>query len=177
MSYSLHTLTNPVEPAQASQAPRNLWVRFALEFSLVLGGACLVLVFLSLVSYQVSDPAWSTSGASPQVHNWVGRLGAWLADLAYFSLGYSAWWCWAAGLRAWLVGFARWLRGGSELEAPHLSVIQSSAWVFWSGLVVVLLCSTSLEWTRLYRLEGICPGTVGRTGIPCRHAGHITDCP
>ena len=91
MSYSLHTLTSPAEPAEVSETPRKLWVRFALEFSLLLGGACLALVFLSLVSYHVADPAWSTSGASPRVHNWVGRLGAWLADLAYFSLGYSVW--------------------------------------------------------------------------------------
>ena len=159
MSYYLHTLTHPVESAEASEAPRNLWVRFALEFSLVIGAAGLVLVFLSLVSYHVGDPAWSTSGASPKVHNWVGRLGAWLSDLSYFALGYSAWWCWAAGLRAWLVGFARWLRGGSELDASTPSALQTSAWTFWLGLLLVLLCSTSLEWTRLYRLEGHLPGS------------------
>ncbi|MBD8051583.1 DNA translocase FtsK [Limnohabitans radicicola] len=161
MSYSLHTLTNPVEPAEVSEQPRNLWVRFALEFSLLLGGACLVLVFLSLVSYHVGDPAWSTSGDSSKVHNWVGRLGAWLADLSYFALGYSAWWCWAAGLRAWLVGFAGWLRGTSDLEEPHPPEIESRAWTFWLGLTVLLLCSTSLEWTRLYRLEGHLPGYSG----------------
>ena len=161
MSYSLHTLTHSAEPAEVSEAPRNFWARFALEFSLVLGAACLVLVFLSLVSYHVADPAWSTSGASPQVHNWVGSVGAWLSDLVYFALGYSAWWCWAAGLRAWLVGFARWLRGGAEPDAQGLSVIQTSAWTFWLGLLLVLLCSTSLEWTRLYRLENHLPGYSG----------------
>ena len=161
MSYSLHTLTHPVDAPEVSEEPRNLWVRFALEFSLVLGAACLVLVFLSLISYQVTDAAWSTSGASPQLHNWVGRLGAWLADLAYFSLGYSAWWCWAAGLRAWLVGFARWLRGGSEMDGQRQPESRSRAWLFCLGLAVVLLCSTSLEWSRLYRLEGHLPGASG----------------
>ncbi len=161
MSYSLHTLTHPVDAPEVSEEPRNLWVRFALEFSLVLGAACLVLVFLSLISYQVTDAAWSTSGASPQLHNWVGRLGAWLADLAYFSLGYSAWWCWAAGLRAWLVGFARWLRGGSEMDGARQPESRSRAWLFCLGLAVVLLCSTSLEWSRLYRLEGHLPGASG----------------
>jgi len=154
-------LTHPAEPAEVSEEPRNLWVRFALEFSLALGGAGLVLVFLSLVSYHVTDPAWSTSGISPQVRNWAGRLGAWLADLAYFSLGYSAWWCWALGLRAWLVGFARWLRGGAEVEGQRLSTGPWGAWVVWVGLALLLLCSTSLEWTRLYRLEGHLPGYSG----------------
>ncbi|MBU3735701.1 MAG: DNA translocase FtsK [Methylobacterium sp.] len=174
MSYSLHTLTSPAEPAEVSETPRKLWVRFALEFSLLLGGACLALVFLSLASYHVADPAWSTSGASPRVHNWVGRLGAWLADLAYFSLGYSVWWCWAAGLRTWLSGFARWLRGGAELDDARQSTWQTSAWVFWLGLVVVLVCSTSLEWTRLYRLETHLPGHSGGvlgylTGMQAMH--------
>ena len=42
MSYSLHTLNGVVDPATANEAPRSLWVRFALEISLLLGGAVLV---------------------------------------------------------------------------------------------------------------------------------------
>ena len=110
MSYSLHTLNGSLEPELAPVSGRSLWGRFALEISLLLGGACLVLALLSLLSYHPGDAAWSTSGTQTAVHNWVGRLGAWMADLAFFSLGYSVWWCWAAGLRAWLVGFSRWLR-------------------------------------------------------------------
>ena len=101
MSYSLHTLTNPIERAEPGERPRNLWARFALEFSLLLGGACLALVFLALFSYHPADAAWSTSGASPQTHNLVGRFGAWLADLSYFALGYSVWWCWAQATLGW----------------------------------------------------------------------------
>jgi uracil-DNA glycosylase family 4 len=173
MSYSLHTLTNPLEPAEASEQPPKLWLRFALEFSLLFGGAGLVLVFLSLLSYNVNDAAWSTSGTSPHVHNLVGRLGAWMADLAYFSLGYSVWWCWAAGLRAWLSGFARWLRGEAASETPPAPAF-SGAWSIWLGLLVVLVCSSSLEWSRLYRLEGHLPGTSGGalgylTGMQAMH--------
>ena len=40
MSYSLHTLNGSVEPELAEQGPRSLWGRFALEISLLLGGAC-----------------------------------------------------------------------------------------------------------------------------------------
>ena len=110
MSYSLHTLTGAIEPELAPQEPRSLWARFALEISLLLGGASLLLVLLALLSYNPGDAAWSTSGVHAPIRNWVGRVGAWMADLAYFSLGYSIWWCWLAGLRAWLVGFSRWLR-------------------------------------------------------------------
>ena len=96
MSYSLHTLNGVVDPATANEAPRSLWVRFALEISLLLGGAVLALVLLSLLSHHPGDAAWSTSGEHGATRNWVGMLGAWLSDLAYFTFGYSVWWCWAA---------------------------------------------------------------------------------
>ncbi len=91
MSYSLHTLNGSVEPELAPQGPRSLWGRFALEISLLIGGACLVLALLAMLSYNPGDAAWSTSGSRTGVHNWAGRFGAWLADLAFFALGYSAW--------------------------------------------------------------------------------------
>ena len=82
MSYSLHTLTGAIEPELAPQEPRSLWARFALEISLLLGGACLLLVLLALLSYNPGDAAWSTSGVHAPIRNWVGRLGAGMADLA-----------------------------------------------------------------------------------------------
>ena len=100
MTYSLHTLTNPTARNKAVQDPPSFWVRFAQEIGLLFGGALLLLCLLSLLSYQPTDPAWSTSGAAPTARNWVGRMGALLADLAYFGLGFSAWWCLAAGARA-----------------------------------------------------------------------------
>ncbi len=161
MSYSLHTLTGAVEPPLAPQEPRSLWGRFALEISLLLGGACLVLVLLALLSYQPGDAAWSTSGIQAPIRNWVGRLGASLADLAYFTLGYSVWWCWFAGLRAWLVGFSRWLRSAGWGSAARHPFTPRALWVFWIGMAVLLASSCTLEWTRLYRWESHLPGHSG----------------
>ncbi len=161
MSYSLHTLNGSVEPELAEQGPRSLWGRFALEISLLLGGASLLLALLAMLSYNPGDAAWSTSGSRAGMHNWVGRLGAWLADLAFFALGYSAWWCWAAGLRAWLAGFSRWLRSAGWGSAERQMFTPRALWVFWIGMLVLLPSSCALEWTRLYRWETHLPGHSG----------------
>ena len=161
MSYSLHTLNGVVEPQVASDEPRSLWVRFALEISLLLGGAGLALVLLALWSYHPGDAAWSTSGEWAQTRNWVGAMGAWLADLAYFALGYSVWWCWAAGLRAWLVGFSRWLRSSGWGSAGPRASTGRHLGVFWLGMAVLLASSCMLEWSRLHRLDAFLPGGSG----------------
>ena len=162
MTYSLHTLTHPTARAEGVAPPQTFWARFAQEIVLLIGGAALLLCLLALLSYQPSDPAWSTSGNGPVVRNWIGRAGALLADLAYFGLGYSVWWCLAAAVRAWLVGLARWMRGARSDDTIDTSRPgRGGAWTFWLGLVLLLSASTSIEWARLYRLEANLPGHSG----------------
>jgi S-DNA-T family DNA segregation ATPase FtsK/SpoIIIE len=162
MTYSLHTLTQPTARAETLKAPQTFWARFAQEIVLLVGGAALLLCLMALLSYQSTDPAWSTSGNGQMLRNWVGRAGALLADLAYFGLGYSAWWCLAAAGRAWLVGLAGWLRGAVTDDTPDASLKRRGhPWSFWLGLVLLLAASTSLEWARLYRLEANLPGHSG----------------
>jgi S-DNA-T family DNA segregation ATPase FtsK/SpoIIIE len=136
------------------------------ESLLVIGLALLLFAALALASYSPLDPAWSTSGVGDPVRNWGGRLGAWVSDVAYVALGYSAWWCVAAGAGAWLAGAARWisLAGRTDQDmagrAPH-----SRFWLraagFWIGLALLLTASCALEWTRLYRWDVTLPGTAG----------------
>ncbi|PUE09106.1 cell division protein FtsK [Limnohabitans sp. T6-5] len=162
MTYSLHTLTNPTARAAQPDEPKTFWARFAQEIALVVGGALLLMCLLALWSYHPTDPAWSTSGAGQGVHNWIGRAGAWGADLAYFLLGYSVWWCLAAGGRAWLVGLADWMRGAAAQDAqPGQAPWRRSRFAFWMGLVLLLAASASMEWSRLYRLEAYLPGPSG----------------
>ncbi len=158
MTYSLNTLTNPT--ASAPPARSNGAGRFAHEFALVLGGAALLFWLLALVSYSPQDPAFSTSGSGGPVANWGGRLGAWLADGSYFLLGFSAWWCFAAGVRAWLSTLARWMRADEPAPAgsPRLSRTRLA---FWLCLAVLLMASTALEWSRLYRFETRLPDHAG----------------
>jgi DNA segregation ATPase FtsK/SpoIIIE, S-DNA-T family len=157
MTYSLNTLTDTRGKASPARAGAG---RFAHEFALVVGLVALVFWLLALASYSSQDPAFSTSGTGAAIHNWGGRLGAWLADASYFLLGFSVWWCFAAGVRAWLAALARWMRGGVEPQdaPPRLA---RTRWAFWVALAVLLCASTALEWSRLYRFEVRLPDHAG----------------
>ena len=156
MTFSLGTLgaaaaattgaaTTPAPAATA--APR-----WRLQLGLLGGATLWLLMVLALLSYQASDPGFSTSGLGGPVRNWVGPIGAWLADLALFTVGYSIWWPLLVGAKAWLATLADVLR--AEPDAPA-SVTPWSAWV---GLALLMLASCALEWTRLYRFDGVLPG-------------------
>ncbi len=158
MTYSLNTLN---ASAAAKSPPRTGAARFGHEIALVVGLLALVFWLLALVSYSAQDAAWSTSGARDvrSVANWAGRFGAWLADGSYFALGFSVWWCVAAGVRAWLSSLARWMRGGEVVAGAASPLVRRAT--FWGGLVVLMCSSTALEWSRLYRFETFLPGHAG----------------
>ena len=111
-------------------------------------------MLLALVTHQAADPGFSTSGSSGSVANKAGLLGAWVSDLALFVVGYSVWWLMLVGLRGWLATLALALRGPRSTDAANTS----PRWLVWAGLGLLMLASCSLEWTRLYRLDGALPG-------------------
>ena len=165
MTYSLNTLNS----SRADLPARSGWMRFVSELGLFGGLVVLVLWLLAMVSYSGQDAAWSTSGGGGAISNRAGKLGAWLADVSYFLLGLSVWWCFAAGVRAWLSALARWMRGlqPQPRDASHGSAslamrLTSSRTGFWLGLAVLLCASTALEWSRIYRFEStFLPGHAG----------------
>ncbi|MFM1908827.1 MAG: hypothetical protein RLZZ591_2504 [Pseudomonadota bacterium] len=125
--------------------------------------AVLALWLLALITYSPLDASWTTSGASGTLHNRAGRLGAWLADASYFSLGFSVWWCLAVALRGWISALVRWLHEQSPTHADTDAVRTSGSgmWSYWLGLIFLITASSSLEWTRLYSLERHLPGHAG----------------
>ena len=158
MTYSLNTLN---ASSSARPAPRTGAARFGHEIGLVVGLLALVFWLLALSSYSAQDAAWSTSGTRGDrlVANWAGRFGAWLADGSYFMLGFSVWWCVAAGVRAWIASLARWMRGGEPVVGAASPAARRA--LFWGGLALLMSASTALEWSRLYRLEALLPGHAG----------------
>ncbi|AVQ81711.1 MULTISPECIES: DNA translocase FtsK [unclassified Variovorax] len=166
MTYSLNTLQS--SSAADGQPVRTRAMRFAHEITLIAGFAALLFWLLSMLSFTLSDAAWSTSGTGGEIKNWGGRFGAWLADGSYFAAGFSVWWCLAAGLRAWLSSLASWLRGGEPTSAAEQAPrgrFNRSRLAFWFGLALLLCASAMLEWSRLYRLEGHLPGGAGGGAI------------
>jgi S-DNA-T family DNA segregation ATPase FtsK/SpoIIIE len=158
MTYSLNTL-NTTTAAKA--AGRSVAARFGHEMVLVAAFLALVFWLLALCSFTPQDVAWSNSGASDarMVANWAGRFGAWLADISYFAAGYSVWWVVAAAVCAWFSSLARWMRGGEVPAGAATPAVRRT--VFWLGLALLLLASTTLEWTRLYRFEAWLPSGHG----------------
>lgn len=61
-------------------------------FFSVFGTFVLGFLFLSLLSYDALDPAWSHVGSRQEITNVGGRLGAWLADILHVFFGVGAWW-------------------------------------------------------------------------------------
>jgi len=135
----------------APLAPVGLRARFGV----LVGGVLWLLALIALATYNPADAAFSTSGTGAIPFNKVGALGARFSDLAFVLFGYSAWWGLAVGLRAWLSGLARVLRGG---DAPGIHRPSLPLWMFWLGVLLVLSASSSLEWTRLYQFEMRVPG-------------------
>jgi len=177
MTYSLNTLN--ADRAQPSPAGVS---RFALEIGLLLGAAGLLFWLISLLSHSMADPAWSTTGTQIDTSNWGGRLGAIVADGSYFLLGFSVWWVLLAALRTWLSVLAGWIRGpqpGAKDDAAALT--DDSRWArflrspsaFWLGLVVLMVSSAVLEWSRLYRFEPALPGHAG--GVLGRALGPVAE--
>jgi len=164
MTFSLDTLASGGSVARPAN-PAGLG-KFAVELALLAGILLMGFWLLALLSFSPLDAAWSTSGSGATTVNRAGRLGAWLADASYFLFGYSVWWLVAVGVRAWLSGLASWLRHGSVSQPAHDGGPLPSRWlsgpgVFWAGLVVLLVASCVLEWTRLYSFEGRLPGQSG----------------
>ena len=163
MTYSLNTLHAP--PAERQPAPAGL-ARFTHEIALLVGFLVLTLWLIALLSYSAQDPAWTTSGSGLRVLNRAGKLGAWVADMSYFLLGFSVWWCLAAASRAWLSLLAQRLRTETWTAARADANVQPALrWdhrlAFWAGLALLLCGSTTLEWSRMYRFEALLPGHSG----------------
>ena len=164
MTYSLHTLN--ADTIDEVPVPAG-WVRFASEIVLFLGFFILVFLLLAFASYSVHDAAWTTSGAGGAIANRGGRLGASMADMGYFLFGYSVWWCLALAAMAWGRLALRRFQGQYGPRQPARIDHASPLWdrnpqvVMAVGLGLLLAASTTLEYTRLYRLDQYLPGSSG----------------
>ena len=121
------------------------------QAALLVGAVIGLLAVLALSTHHAGDPGFSTSGDGSAIKNGAGVFGAWLSDLAFFVAGYSIWWTVLVGARAWLGTLATSLRAASgSVDSAEPSL---PAWSMWAGLVLLIVASASLEWTRLYQWE------------------------
>ncbi len=166
----------PVQAAAAKPSVPSLWRRFSQETTLFVGLALLLCWLAALLSHDLADPAWSTTGVSPTSGNWLGGLGAWWSDISYALLGRSVWLLYAALATVWVRTFLRWIRGeavqaaGAPWEDDESSWRKWLSWLdgrflWWCALALLLVVATSLEWTRLYtHAQGLPAGAGGMLG-------------
>jgi DNA segregation ATPase FtsK/SpoIIIE, S-DNA-T family len=112
-----------------------------LRESAVIALALLALVlFVALASYSPDDTGFSYTGNAVRVHNRIGVVGAWLADVLFFLFG------WPAFLFPLTLGAACW---GLQhrLQSPGAS--RANRLVRLGGFVLLLIAScalTTLHW-------------------------------
>ncbi|MBT2788990.1 MULTISPECIES: DNA translocase FtsK [unclassified Halomonas] len=151
-------------PSSASSARVNAAKDKARRFGLRLQGsvregvvvillALCVFLLLALFSYQPSDPGWSYQGPETDVRNWMGQVGAWLADVLYSLLGASAlWWPGMFGFAAWWLIRSRQVR--FELDPVAIAVHAG-------GLVLLIFGTTMLGALHFYHPESMLPYASG----------------
>ncbi|MGP9767095.1 DNA translocase FtsK 4TM domain-containing protein [Halomonas sp. AOP13-D3-9] len=151
-------------PSSASSARVNAAKDKARRFGLRLQGsvregvvvillALCVFFLLALFSYHPSDPGWSYQGPETDVRNWMGQVGAWLADVFYSLLGASAlWWPGMFGFAAWWLIRSRQVR--FELDPVAIAVHAG-------GLVLLIFGTTMLGALHFYHPESMLPYASG----------------
>lgn len=108
------------------------WQRGIREALLLLCAGGSVLLLMSLLSYTRVDPGFGESEGWVQPANLGGWVGAWLADLAFSSLG------WLAYLLPWLL-----LGAGVQLYRQSDAVLRWP-WLRWCAALVMLLSACAL---------------------------------
>lgn len=151
-------------PSSASSARVNAAKDKARRFGLRLQGsvregvvvvllALCVFLLLALFSYHSSDPGWSYQGPETDVRNWMGQVGAWLADVLYSLLGASAlWWPGMFGFAAWWLIRSRQVR--FELDPVAIAVHAG-------GLVLLIFGTTMLGALHFYHPDSMLPYASG----------------
>ena len=100
------------------------------EGALLILGALAIFLLVSLASYHPADPGWSSSGAVSRINNAGGLIGAWLADVLQYLLGYLAY------LFPVMVGYSGWLvyQGRSPTGGIDLHVLA----IRWAGFLMTV---------------------------------------
>ncbi|WP_339725088.1 DNA translocase FtsK 4TM domain-containing protein [uncultured Paraglaciecola sp.] len=58
-----------------------------MEVGMIVSCVFAFFLLLAMASFHPADPGWSQAGLQSDVHNWVGPIGAWFADILFFTLG------------------------------------------------------------------------------------------
>ena len=139
--------------------------------------AVAVYMLLAIVSYSAMDPAWTFDGTNLPVSNWVGRSGAYTADLTLLAFGWAAYML-PAGLAAAGVPLLRPRRGEAR-QWPTASWVAMRSVGFAATLVSVCVL-LRLHFATAGKLPAGTGGVLGNSlvtlGMPALNPAGLTLC-
>ena len=141
-------------PASARLAMLRRWIVW------LIAAALLVVAAAAFLTFSTGDPAWSTTGKTAQVKNWIGPLGAWASDIAYFVLGATVWWLFV------FVAAAIWRtlpRRATTTDADDTLTDWGGLNLLWrvGGLALLVIAGSALEALAMHRWFAALPQGAG----------------
>ena len=159
MTKTSQAYTRNTKAAETPQLPSRL-VRLLYEARWLAMATLLVYLSLILLTYSRSDPGWSVANSVPHLHNWGGRVGAWMADLMLYIFGMSTWWwCVLLGHSIWRSyrRMANRFLVQKETEPEH----HQEGLIRAIGFVFLLAGSLGIEYMRMYTMKAPMPRAPG----------------
>ncbi len=130
------------------------------EGLLLLLGAAATFLLLSLLTYTPTDPGWTNLTTIHRVANWGGRVGAWLANILFFLLGYVAY--------IFPLMLLFWTFKGLVSQSPELAALKKEKFELFSdrtlkclGLLVLLTTGCGLVQIYLGSYGSLFPARAG----------------
>src|ERR1700686_1940867 len=126
--------------ARAASRFTSAVTRGLRESAIIALGIVALVLFVALLTYSPEDPGFSFTGNSAPVHNRIGVIGAWLADVLFFLFGRPAF------LFPLVLGAACW---GLQRRMKAEGASRANTLVRIAGFVLVLVAScglTTLHW-------------------------------
>src|ERR1700674_2069897 len=147
--------------ARAASRFTSAVTRGLRESAIIALGIVALVLFMALLTYSPDDPGFSFTGNSAPVHNRVGVIGAWLADVLFFLFGRPAF------LFPLVLAAACW---GLQRRMKAQGASRANTLVRIAGFVLVLVAScglTTLHWQpgALRQTAGGVVGSVAGEGL------------
>ncbi len=147
--------TRPSRIKTAEPLPPRL-LRLLREARAIAVIAAALFLAAMLMTHNLHDAGFFTSGNGGPPRNLAGNLGAWVSDLLLGLLGYSSWWAVVLAI------------GYSVRVFRHLDEVLLTSnrhvWIALGGFVLLLLSSSALEAIRMWDLNGLPHGAGGIIG-------------
>ncbi|MFT5046520.1 MAG: S-DNA-T family DNA segregation ATPase FtsK/SpoIIIE [Porticoccaceae bacterium] len=112
---------------------------------------------LSLTSFDINDPGWSSTGVGASIQNSVGRVGAWFADVTFSLFGFMAY------LIPVVIAVSGWLLFRDHRRRP--GAYRPFVFVRVIGVALMLLSASGLADLHFNVPEGSLPQSIYGGGI------------